>query len=57
MTGWHLNKRVPLAFIVVIMTQTAAGLWWAATAGSRVTVLEEWKAENGRLGAGFSPIE
>lgn len=44
---WMLDKRVPIALILAILTQTAAGVWWAAsqtarldTAERRVTVLE-----------------
>jgi len=42
-----LDKRVPIALILAILAQTAAGVWWAAsqtarldTAEKRVAVLE-----------------
>lgn len=34
--GWHLDKRVPIALILVILAQTAGGAWWAATTSARV---------------------
>ena len=44
---WMLDKRVPIALILAILTQTAAGVWWAAsqtarldTAERRMTLLE-----------------
>lgn len=44
---WMLDKRVPIALILAILAQTAAGVWWAAsqtarldTAEKRVAVLE-----------------
>lgn len=27
---WHLDKRVPIAFILTMMLQTAAIVWWAS---------------------------
>ena len=46
MTGWHLDKRVPLALILTIMIQTAAGIWWAATISARVGAVEMWITDN-----------
>ena len=37
---WHLDKRVPIAIIFAIMTQTAGITWWAARLDSRVAMLE-----------------
>ncbi len=46
-SNWNLDKRVPIALILAILTQTAAGVWWAAsqtarldTQERRVTILE-----------------
>ncbi len=46
-SNWNLDKRVPIALILAILMQTAAGVWWAAsqtarldTQERRVTVLE-----------------
>jgi len=38
--NWHLDKRVPIALIGVILAQTFAGGWWAATTGERLSALE-----------------
>jgi len=29
-TGWHLDKRVPVSIIVVLIAQLAGGIWMAA---------------------------
>jgi len=33
---WHLDKRVPLGIIIVILAQTIALVWWAATLTGQV---------------------
>lgn len=38
---WHLDKRVPLALIITIGIQTAAGIWFLSKLDSRVASLEE----------------
>lgn len=38
---WTLDKRVPLALIIAISIQTAAGVWFLAKLDSRVGSLEE----------------
>ena len=45
-TGWHLDRRVPIALIVALMIQTSAGIWWAATLTARVSTIELWVADN-----------
>lgn len=37
---------VPLALILTILIQTAAGIWWAATISARVSFVETWIADN-----------
>ncbi len=39
-SGWHLNRRVPVALIVTIIMQTIGIVWWAASISARVDVLE-----------------
>ena len=34
--SWHLDKRVPIALISVLLIQTFGGIWWAATLTSTV---------------------
>ncbi len=38
--GWHLDRRVPVALIIAIVTQTIGIVWWAATISARVDGLE-----------------
>lgn len=38
--GWHLDKRVPIALIVVILMQTAGALSWAGAATQRLAQVE-----------------
>lgn len=40
-SGWHLDKRVPIALIVMIFVQTSGMIWWAATTSARVDELEK----------------
>mgnify|MGYP000901887725 FL=1 len=51
--GWHLDKRVPIALIIAIAGQAAAGGWYAATQSARLdqhdrrlTVLEAREDED-----------
>ncbi|MGE3150604.1 MAG: hypothetical protein AB7K04_16225 [Pseudorhodoplanes sp.] len=34
--SWHLDKRVPLAFVVALVVQTCAALVWAGSARERM---------------------
>lgn len=48
-SGWHLDKRVPLALIITIIIQTAGAFWWAATITARVDTIEgQIEAASGR---------
>jgi hypothetical protein len=44
-SGWHLDKRVPLAIIMTIFIQTAGIVWWAANLENRVVTLEKANTE------------
>lgn len=33
---WHLDKKVPLALIIVIVIQTAGAIWWASKVTERL---------------------
>ena len=46
MTGWHLDRRIPIAFVFVIAIWTTAGIWWAATQSARMDTIEQWIADN-----------
>ena len=38
--GWHLDKRVPVTIIGVIVLQSLTLGWWASNLDSRMTALE-----------------
>jgi hypothetical protein len=38
--AWVLDKKVPIALILAILGQTAAGVWWAANISARVNQSE-----------------
>lgn len=39
--SWQIDRRIPVALIVSIFMQTAAGVWWVATTNQRLTSVEE----------------
>jgi Tfp pilus assembly protein PilO len=39
--SWHLDKRVPIAFIITILIQSGFGFWWAASTTEKVSILKE----------------
>ena len=39
--SWHLDKRIPITLVILIVMQTAVGIWWASTMDSRVKELEK----------------
>lgn len=39
-TGWHMDKRVPIALILAILVQTGSVFWWASAISQRVAALE-----------------
>lgn len=39
-TGWHLDKRVPVSIILVLLTQGVAGLWIIAEMRKDIDVLK-----------------
>lgn len=41
---WRIDKRIPIAFILVMVVQAAGIIWWAATTEGRLGVLEETDA-------------
>ena len=40
---WHLDKRVPISIICVLVGQMTLGIWFASKLDSRVGALEEAK--------------
>jgi cell division protein FtsB len=56
--SWHLDKRIPIAFLLAILMQTATAVWWAADqAGSMhrvradVLLLQAERREEARANA------
>lgn len=39
-TGWHLDKKVPVAIILTLAIQTGGIVWWGATTSERLNTLE-----------------
>ena len=35
--SWHLDKRVPISIIAVVIGQLIVGIWWTAKLDERVT--------------------
>ena len=36
---WHVGKEIPLVLIFAIFSQTAVGVWWAATQSAKLDTL------------------
>lgn len=36
MSGWHLDKKVPIALIGTILVNICASIWWASSAEARI---------------------
>ena len=54
---WHLDKKVPLAFIAAIIFQTGVFAYWAASQESRITFLEDWVHQNTNIAERLGKIE
>lgn len=56
---WTIDKRVPLALIVMLMVQTAGAIWWAATISGRVDQLEksQRQTDESKLGERMVKVE
>lgn len=48
-TGWHLDRRVPIALIFAIFAQTVGIVWWASSIEGRVQTLEARSIERSDL--------
>ena len=44
-SGWHLDKKVPIAFILTIILQTSVFIWWAATTNARLEQMDVLNAD------------
>ena len=54
---WHLDKKVPLALVIMIAAQTIAAVWWAASLDTRVRTAELWITRNDKLESRLTRIE
>jgi len=50
---WHLDKRVPIALILVLILQSTTAVWWAAGLTGQVErnqkMLEDYQANKERV--------
>ena len=46
MTGWQIDRHIPIAVILTLMFQTAGVVWWAATLEQRLNRVEQWQEKN-----------
>ena len=49
-TGWHLDRRVPIALIAAMAIQTAGALVWAGAAMQRMDYVEREVAASAQIG-------
>lgn len=42
---WTLDKKIPLALILMLCIQSGTAIWWAAKTDTRITALEASKIE------------
>jgi hypothetical protein len=42
---WTVDRRVPLALVIMLLAQTGGAVWWTSSLNSRVSSLEEWRQE------------
>jgi hypothetical protein len=54
---WHLDKKVPVALIVTMVSWIVATVWWASAINNRVEVLEELAVKNNSLESRLVRIE
>ena len=45
-TEWHLDKKVPIGLIAIIVIQTTGIVWWASTINYQVRVFETYISNN-----------
>lgn len=56
-SGWHLDRRVPLALILAILIQTAGALTWAGAASERINHLERQVTDDSDLAERTARLE
>jgi len=43
---WHLDRRVPMAIIVVLLSFGVSSIWYVAQTDGRVIAVEKWIEDN-----------
>lgn len=54
---WHLDKRVPIALVIMLAVQAMTAVWWASGMDSRVATLERIAVKNEGVEARLARIE
>ncbi len=54
---WHLDKRVPVALITVMVSWIVTTVWWASALDNRVAHLENMALKNQNVEARLARIE
>lgn len=54
---WHLDKRIPIALILVIILQTVGAFFWAGAASMRLSNVEKIAEKNSQLGERLTRVE
>lgn len=42
---WHLDRKVPITLVVMILVQTGGAFWWASNIESNIETLQKEMAE------------
>lgn len=56
-SGWHIDRRIPLAVVVMLMMQMAALVIWATQLEARVTGLEQAGGDMRRVAERLARLE
>jgi hypothetical protein len=55
--GWHLDKRIPLALIGIILLQTGVFGTWVGAISARVAAVEAWQVSNQKIDTRLAVLE
>jgi len=55
--GWHLDKRVPISLIAMLLAQIMAFAWWGSNLDARVASLEAAAPKTFELSERMARIE
>ncbi len=54
---WHIDKRIPLALIVVLLLQTFGMGWWASSTEARLSNVEKRIEASAPIGDRLTRVE